>query len=99
MLAAVGSAHACLEVVDSVLTDYRFRIEDNTADGSSAAGVVLGAEIPLEAIVEVEVTLLVDGEPSGTGAAAMPAVIRPTAWCGWSEQLASVASGSGPATW
>jgi 2-keto-4-pentenoate hydratase len=32
VLAAVDEALACLEVVDSVFADYRFRIEDNTAD-------------------------------------------------------------------
>ena len=67
VLAAVGTAHACLEVVDSVWTDYRFRLEDNTADGSSAAGVVLGAGLPLDRLDTVEVTLLVDGEPFGSG--------------------------------
>lgn len=67
VLAAVGSAHAALEVVDSVWTGYRFTLEDNTADGSSAAGVVLGPELPLDLIADVEVTLLVDGEPAGTG--------------------------------
>lgn len=67
VLAAVGSAHAALEIVDSVWTDYRFRIEDNTADGSSAAGVVLGAAIPRDHIAEVEVTLQVDGVAVGRG--------------------------------
>jgi 2-keto-4-pentenoate hydratase len=67
VLAAVGSAHAALEIVDSVWTGYRFRIEDNTADGSSAAGVVLGDEIPLDRIADVAVTLEVDGTPFGHG--------------------------------
>lgn len=67
ILAAAASAHAALEVVDSVWTAYRFTLEDNTADGSSAAGVVLGPELPLDAIADVAVTLLVDGEPFGTG--------------------------------
>lgn len=67
VLAAVGQAFAALEVVDSVWTDYRFRIEDNTADGSSAAGVVIGRELPLDGIVDVAVRLTVDGEPAGTG--------------------------------
>lgn len=67
VLAAVASAHAALEVVDSVWTDYRFTLEDNTADGSSAAGVVLGPELPIDRIADVEVTLLVDGTPSGNG--------------------------------
>jgi 2-keto-4-pentenoate hydratase len=42
VLAAVGSANACLEVVDSVWSDYRFTIEHNTADGSSASYVCIG---------------------------------------------------------
>lgn len=67
VLAAVGSAHAALEIVDSVWTGYRFTIEDNTADGSSAAGVVVGAEIPLDRIADVVVVLTVDGEEAGRG--------------------------------
>ena len=67
VLAAVAGAHAALEVVDSVWTDYRFTLADNTADGSSAAGMVLGGELPLDAIADVEVTLHVDGEPVGAG--------------------------------
>lgn len=67
VLAAVGTAHAALEVVDSVWTGYRFRLEDNTADGSSAAGVVLGPELPLDRVADVEVTLFVDGEAVGSG--------------------------------
>ena len=67
VLAAVASAHAALEIVDSVWTDYRFRIEDNTADGSSAAGVVTGGELPLDRIGDVAVTLEVDGVSVGHG--------------------------------
>lgn len=67
VLACAASAHACLEVVDSVWTDYRFKLEDNTADGSSAAGVALGPPLPLAAIETVEVELFVDGTPAGRG--------------------------------
>lgn len=67
VLACVASAHACLEVVDSVWTDYRFRLEDNTADGSSAAGVVLGPALPLTSIETIEVELFVNGAPAGRG--------------------------------
>jgi 2-keto-4-pentenoate hydratase len=42
VLAAAREVRACLEVVDPVWTGRRFRIEDNTADGSSAAFYVLG---------------------------------------------------------
>jgi 2-keto-4-pentenoate hydratase len=37
-LDACDGALACLEIVDSVWAGYRFTLEDNTADGSSAAG-------------------------------------------------------------
>lgn len=67
VLACVATAHAALEVVDSVWTDYRFTLPDNTADGSSAAGVVLGPELPLDQIDSVEVSLDVDGTPAGHG--------------------------------
>lgn len=67
VLAAVAAAHAALEIVDSVWTGYRFRIEDNTADGSSAAGVVIGAELPIDRIAEVGVRLLLDGREVGSG--------------------------------
>ena len=71
-LAACAAAVACLEVVDSVWAGYRFRLADNTADLSSAAWVVTGAELPLERLDQVRVTLTVDGERAGTatGAAA-----------------------------
>jgi 2-keto-4-pentenoate hydratase len=67
VLAAVGSAHGALEIVDSVWHDYRFTIEDNTADGSSAAGVVVGPEIPLDRIADVEVVLRANGIEVGRG--------------------------------
>lgn len=43
--AAVGEVRASLEIVDSVWDGYRFTAELNTADGSSAAGVILGPEL------------------------------------------------------
>lgn len=67
VLAAVATAHAALEIVDSVWTGYRFRVEDNTADGSSAAGVVIGGEIPLDRVSEVAVSLSVDDVVVGLG--------------------------------
>lgn len=67
VLACVATAHACLEVVDSVWADYRFKLEDNTADGSSAAGVVLGPPLPLQSIETIEVQLSVDGVEAGRG--------------------------------
>ena len=68
VLAATSSARAALEVVDSVWSGYAFDLEHNTADGSSAAGVVLGAELPLDGLPDLGVTLLVDGVLVGEGA-------------------------------
>ena len=59
VLASCRRAVLALEVVDSVWSGYRFDLEHNTADGSSAAGYVLGEEIPLTATAVV-VELLVD---------------------------------------
>ena len=73
VLGAVGEAFACLEIVDSVYPDYRFRLEDNTADGSSAAQVVVGPALSsTERLDEVMVVLLHNGVQSGsaTGRAA-----------------------------
>jgi 2-keto-4-pentenoate hydratase len=69
VLDAVDAANACLEVVDSVWGGYRFRLEDNTADGSSAAFVVLGERLdgPLD---EVEVTMTRNGVHAGTATGA-----------------------------
>ncbi len=82
VLAACDGAFAALEVVDSVWAGYRFRIEDNTADGSSAAWVVLGPALPLDDLPAIAVRLLVDGEEvaTSTGAAASG---HPAAGVGW----------------
>ncbi|QJY49683.1 2-keto-4-pentenoate hydratase [Pseudonocardia broussonetiae] len=46
--AAVAEVRACLEVVDSIWLDYRFTAAQNTADGSSAAGVVVGPVLDVD---------------------------------------------------
>lgn len=82
-LAAIEVAVACLEVVDSVYTGYRFRIEDNTADGSSAAQVVVGPPIPAGIdLAAVEVVFERNGEQVATarGAAAMGHPAEGLAW-------------------
>lgn len=57
----VESAACALEVVDSVWEDYRFTWAENTADGSSAAGAIIGDAIPnLQVLGELEVRLTVD---------------------------------------
>lgn len=73
---AVRSWHAALEIVDSVWQDYRFDWALNTADGSSAAFVILGpalSPISSAALADLPVRLLVDGAEvaTGSGAAAM----------------------------
>lgn len=77
VLDACEGAYACLEVVDPVWTGYRFRLEDNTADGSSAAWVVLGDRLPLDDLPGTAVRLLVDGitvaEATGAAAGGHPA--------------------------
>ena len=73
VLAAVADAFACLEIVDSVYPDYRFRLEDNTADGSSAAQVVIGPVFTsIEHLDDISVALLHNGMECGsaTGRAA-----------------------------
>jgi 2-keto-4-pentenoate hydratase len=82
VLAAAEGAYGCLEVVDSVWAGYRFRLEDNTADGSSAAWVVLGGRLPDLPLDRVEVELWRNGEECGraTGAAASGHPAAGVAW-------------------
>lgn len=77
-----GRARAALEIVDSVWRGYRFTLELNTADGSSAAGVVLGPELPADVLDEMPVDLERNGRPeaSATGAAAMGHPFNAVAW-------------------
>lgn len=79
---APDAAFAALEVVDSVWRDYRFTLETNTADGSSAAGVVLGPPLPLDGLDAVPVALVREGVPAGTatGAAAMGGPLAALEW-------------------
>lgn len=88
VLGACDSALACLEVVDSVWSGYRFTLEDNTADGSSAAWVVVGPALPVSDLASLPVVLSVDGEvvERGTGAAASGHPAAGVAWL--AEQLA-----------
>jgi 2-keto-4-pentenoate hydratase len=88
VLDACDAALACLEIVDSVWSGYRFTLADNTADGSSAAWVAVGPELPLDDLAALPVTLSVDGEAveSGTGAAASGHPAAGVAWL--AEQLA-----------
>lgn len=82
---AVASARAALEVVDSVWTDYRFALEDNTADGSSAAYVVIGDDVigtDPQHLDAVAASLQRNGETvgEGSGADAMGHPLDAVAW-------------------
>ena len=88
VLAACSEALACLEVVDSVWSGYRFTLEDNTADGSSAAWVVVGPVMELDDLASLPVALSVDGSVErGVGAAASGHPAAGVAWL--AEQLSS----------
>ncbi len=89
VLAACDAALACLEVVDSVWSGYRFTLEDNTADGSSAAWVVVGPVMELDDLASLPVALSVDGSvvERGVGAAASGHPAAGVAWL--AEQLSS----------
>ena len=69
---AVAEVRACLEVVDSIWRDYRFTAAQNTADGSSAAGVVLGRALEVDPLRchRIAVELAEDGVPLATATAA-----------------------------
>ncbi len=71
--AAVEGAYACLEVVHSTWTGYRFNLEQNTADNSSAGQVVVGPRLPvtnLMALDTVAVRLSDDSQTLGQGVGA-----------------------------
>lgn len=90
VLAAVASVRAALEVVDSVWTGYRFRIEDNTADGSSAARVVLGPRLGASNLAAVTVVLELNGIETERGSGA-DASGHPAAGVVWLlDQLATL---------
>jgi 2-keto-4-pentenoate hydratase len=89
VLDACDTALACLEIVDSVWVGYRFTLEDNTADGSSAAWVAVGPPLPVSDLAALPVELAVDGVvvEEGVGAAASGHPAAGVAWL--AEQLAS----------
>jgi 2-oxo-3-hexenedioate decarboxylase len=77
-IAAVGVAG---EVIDSRWSDYRFRLPDVVADNTSAAGVVLGASVPigeLDDLASLACTVSVDEQVvhRATGAAILGDPLR-----------------------
>jgi 2-keto-4-pentenoate hydratase len=81
---AVAKVRTCLEIVDSIWRDYLFSVEQNTADGSSAAGVVLGPELDVQPLEcnRVCVCLEAGGEAvaTATGSAASGHPLLGLAW-------------------
>lgn len=75
---------ACaLEVVDPVWSEYRFTHEENTADGSSAAYVVIGEDVSAEQdLADINVTLRRNGRVAETGStrAVMDHPLRAVRW-------------------
>ena len=51
---AVEGAYACLEVVHSTWTGYRFNLEQNTADNASAGQVVIGPRLPVTDLMALD---------------------------------------------
>lgn len=67
--AAVEGAYACLEVVHSTWTGYRFNLEQNTADNSSAGQVVIGSRLPVTDLMALDTVAvrLSDGSDNTLG--------------------------------
>jgi len=70
--AMVDGAWAALEICDPIWSGRRFSLEDNTADGSSAAWFVLGDPLPPDHLNMVGVRFIRNGEAldEASGAAA-----------------------------
>lgn len=51
--AHVATVGVAAEVIDSRWSDYRFRLPDVVADNTSAAGIVIGASVPLDDVADL----------------------------------------------
>ena len=99
VLGACDAALACLEIVDSVWSGYRFTLEDNTADGSSAAWVVVGPAMALDDLASLPVALSVDGEVVERGVGAAASGHPAPGWRGWRSSSPRAGRRSSPGTW
>lgn len=92
----VRSAHLALEVVESVWRDFRFTWSQNTADGSSAAYLVLGPAIDRTHLTDLAVRLERNGAlaGNGVGAAAMGDPYLALSWL--TEQLPTMTASLQP---
>lgn len=82
--AAVGSLFPAFEIVDSRVADWRVELADTIADQASAAGFIVGAEVPLSAvdIRAVTVSVLKNDElvEEGVGSAVLGDPLAAVAW-------------------
>jgi 2-oxo-3-hexenedioate decarboxylase len=51
--AHLATVSVAAEVIDSRWSDYRFRLPDVVADNTSAAGIVIGASLPMDDVAEL----------------------------------------------
>jgi 2-oxo-3-hexenedioate decarboxylase len=78
---SIEAVAVAAEIIDSRYTSYRFRLPDVVADNTSAAGVLLGTPIPLQAVADLaslRCEVEVDGEVvhRATGAAVLGHPLR-----------------------
>ena len=99
VLDACDAALACLEVVDSVWSGYRFTLEDNTADGSSAAWAVVGPVMPSRIWLRCRWRCRWTARSWRAGPVPRRAGTRPWEWCGWRSSWPSADWRSSPGTW
>lgn len=95
-LMAIGGVLPAIEVVDSRIADWRFRIQDTVADNASSARVILGSQVfPVAALdlCHLGVLFYRNGSPidSGAGAAVLGNPARCVAWL--ANKLAAFGSG------
>lgn len=83
-LAAIESAHACFEIVDSRVRDWKIKIQDTIADNASSGLFVMGPPVSPDGIDFVNVPMVVtkNGQElsRGKGSAALGSPLNCVAW-------------------
>lgn len=95
VLDATAAVMPCLEIVDSRFIDFQFQLEDNIADNSSAALLVLGDTATRPRGLDLRtcgVVLTVNGVPAHTAAGAA-ALDDPAAAVAWMANAVSESRG------
>ncbi len=84
VLAATATVHACFEVVDSRIRDWKIRIQDTVADNASSGMFVIGEGVSPDGIdlEAVEAVVHKNGRflSSGFGRAALGSPLKSVAW-------------------